>query len=181
MIDKYLWYFCIRHLLTCEGFCRGQQKAYALLEKAEMRRRAVVISFLKQREKLKKLQLEFTLAGFGLSVLGLYESYKSSISFDHAGVVVVDILARVHDTNSNVGELKSDVSIPFGQLQSAFDVFHCRMAELDASVTLANARREAEYKKILSSVGRPDIRYSRPDIRYSRPDAIMKKKFGFLD
>lgn len=169
------------HLLTCEGFCRGQQKAYALLERAEMRRRAVVISFLKQREKLKKLQLELTLAGFGFSALGLYEGYQSSISFDHVEVMVVDIQARVHDTNSNVVELKSDVSIPFGQLQSAFDVFRSRMAELDASVTLTDERREAEYKQILSSVVRSDIRHSRPDIRYSRPDTVLKKKFGFLD
>jgi len=157
---------------------RGQQKAYALLERAEMRRRAVVISFLKQREKLKKLELEFSLAGFGFSVLGLY---RSSISFDHVEVEVMDIQARVHDIDSNVGEFKSDVSIPFGQLQSAFNVFRCRMAELEASVTLADTRRKAEYKQILSSVFRSDIRYGRPDIRYSRPDTILKKKFRFLD
>ena len=44
--------------------------SYLRVERAEVRRKAMIDSFLKQREKLKKLQTEFTVAGFGLSALG---------------------------------------------------------------------------------------------------------------
>ena len=69
----------------------GQQKAYELLERAEVRSKAMVDSFLKQREKLKKLQLEFIVAGFGLLALGWYDAYQFSVSFGHVEFVVVDI------------------------------------------------------------------------------------------
>ena len=70
---------------------RRQQKAYELLERAEVRSKAMVDSFLKQREKLKKLQLEFIVAGFGLLALGWYDAYQFSVSFGHVEFVVVDI------------------------------------------------------------------------------------------
>ena len=59
-----------------------------LLERAKMRSRAMGDFFLKKREMLKKLQLEFSMVGFGLSALGWYESYKSSASFRRVEYVV---------------------------------------------------------------------------------------------
>ena len=46
--------------------------SYMRVEKAEVRSKVMIDSFLKQREKLKKLQMEFTVVGFGLSALGWY-------------------------------------------------------------------------------------------------------------
>ena len=51
----------------------------------------MIDSFLKQREKLKNLQMKFTVTGFGLSALGWYETFQSSVSFGHVEFVVVDI------------------------------------------------------------------------------------------
>ena len=51
----------------------------------------MIDSFLKQRKKLKKFQMEFTVAGFGLSGLGWYKAFKSSVSFGHIEFVVVDV------------------------------------------------------------------------------------------
>ena len=134
----------------------------------------MVDSFLKQREKLKKLQLEFTVAGFGLSALGWYQAYQSSVSFGYVKFVVVDIQRQVHDIHSNVGGLKSTISTSFDQLQAASNVFRWKMVELETSVAVADMHQEAEYRQILSLVVRSDV-------RYSRPDTILKKKFRFFD
>ena len=55
--------------------------SYMRVEKAEVRSKVMIDSFLKQREKLKKLQMEFTVVGFGLSALGWYEAFQSSVNF----------------------------------------------------------------------------------------------------
>ena len=139
----------------------------------------MVDSFLKQREKLKKLQLQFTVAGFGLPALGWYEAYQSNVSFGHVEFghvefVVVDIQRQVHDIHFNIGGLKSTISTSFDQLQAASNVFRWKMVELEASVAMADMHQEAEYRQILSLVVRSDV-------RYSQPDTIMKKKFRFFD
>ena len=134
----------------------------------------MVDSFLKQREKLKKLQLQFTVAGFGLSALGWYEAYQSNVSFGHVEFMVVDIQRQVHDIHFNIGGLKSTISTSFDQLQAASNVFRWKMVELEASVAMADMHQEAEYRQILSLVVRSDV-------RYSRPDTILKKKFRFFD
>ena len=87
--------------------------SYLRVERAEVRRKAMIDSFLKQREKLKKLQTEFTVAGFRLSALGWYEAFQSSVSFGHVEFVVVDIPRWVNDMPSNVGGLKSTISTSF--------------------------------------------------------------------
>ena len=69
--------------------------------------------FLKQREKLKNLQMKFTVAGFGLSALGWYEAFQSSVSFSHVEFVVVDIIRWVNDMHSNVSGLMSTISTFF--------------------------------------------------------------------
>ena len=134
----------------------------------------MVDSFLKQREKLKKLQLEFIVARFGLLALGWYDAYQSSVSFGHVEFVVVDIQRQVHGIHSNVGGLKSTISTSFDQLQATSDVFCWKMVELEASVAVADMHQEAEYWQILSLVVRSDV-------RYSRPDTIPMKKFGLFD
>ena len=65
--------------------------SYLRVERAEVRSKAIIDSFLKQREKLKKFQMEFTVARFGLSALGWYKAFQSSVSFSHVEFVVVDI------------------------------------------------------------------------------------------
>ena len=55
--------------------------SYLRVERAEVRSKAIIDSFLKQREKLKKFQMEFTVARFGLSALGWYEPFQSSVNF----------------------------------------------------------------------------------------------------
>ena len=134
----------------------------------------MIDSFFKQREKLKKLQIEFTVAGFGLSTLGWYEAFQSSVSFGYVEFVVVDIQRWVNDMHSNVGGLKSTISTSFDQLQTASDVFRQKMAELEVFMALADMNREAKYRQILSFV----IRF---DVRYSRLDTILKMKFGFFN
>ena len=74
----------------------------------------------------------------------------------------------------NVGGLKSTILTSFDQLQTASDVFHWKMVELEASVAVADMNWEVKYRQILSLVVRSDV-------RYSRPDTILKKKFGFFD
>nr|XP_023926813.1 uncharacterized protein LOC112038245 [Quercus suber]POE92614.1 hypothetical protein CFP56_62609 [Quercus suber] len=127
-----------------------------------------------KREKLKELQMEFIVVRFGLSALGWYEPYQSSVSFGHVEFVVMDIQGWVNDMHSNVGGLKSTILTSFDQIQTTSDVFRSKMAKLEASVVVANMNREAKYKQILSLVVRSDV-------RYSRPDTILKKKFGFYD
>ena len=61
------------------------------VERTEVRNKAMIDSFLKQREMLKKFQMEFTVTGFGLSGLGWYKAFKSSVSFGHIEFVVVDV------------------------------------------------------------------------------------------
>ena len=134
----------------------------------------MIDSFFKQREKLKKLQIEFTVVGFGLSTLGWYQAFQSSVSFGHVEFVVVDIQRWVNDMHSNVGGLKSTISTSFDQLQTASDVFRQKMAELEVFMALADMNREAKYRQILSFV----IRF---DVRYSRLDTILKMKFGFFN
>ena len=73
----------------------------------------MIDSFQKQREKLKKLQTEFTVARFGLSAHGCYEAFQSSVSFGHVEFVVVDIQRWVNDMHSNVGGLKSTILTSF--------------------------------------------------------------------
>jgi len=153
---------------------KGQQKAYEILERAEVRSKSVVDSFLKQREKLKKLQLELTVAGFGLSLLGWFEAYQSSVSFGRVEFGVVDTRRSVDDMHSNVGGLKSTISTSFDQFQTVSDEFRWKMAELEASVAMAEVNRETEYRGILSLAVMSDV-------RYNRPDTILKKKFGFHD
>ena len=128
------------------GFCRGQQKAYEILERAEVRSKSVVDSSLKQREKLKKFQLELTVAGFGLSLLGWFEAYQSSVSFGRVEFGVVDTRRSVDDMHSNVGGLKSTISTSFDQLQTASDVFRWKMAKLEAFVAVADMNQEAKYR-----------------------------------
>ena len=65
--------------------------SYLGVERTEVRSKAMINSFLKQRKKLKKFQMEFTVAGFGLSGLGWYKAFKSSVSFGHIEFVVVDV------------------------------------------------------------------------------------------
>ena len=84
----------------------------------------MIDSLLKKRKKLKNLQMEFTVAGFGLLALGWYETFQSSVSFDRVEFVVVDIQRWVNDMHYNVGGLKSTISTSFDQLQTASDVFH---------------------------------------------------------
>ena len=134
----------------------------------------MIDSFFKQREKLKKLQIEFTVVGFGLSTLGWYEAFQSSVSFGYVEFVVVDIQRQVNDMHSNVGGLKSTISTSFDQLHTASDVFRWKMAELEVSMALADMNREAKYRQILSFV----VRF---DVRYSRLDTILKMKFGFFN
>ena len=83
----------------------------------------MIDSLLKKRKKLKNLQMEFTVAGFGLSMLGWYEAFQYSVSFGHVEFVVEDIQRWVNDMHSNVGGLKSTISTSFDQLKIAFDVF----------------------------------------------------------
>ena len=139
-----------------------------------MRSKAMINSFLKQREKLKKLQMEFTITRFGLLAHRWYEAYQSSVSFGHVEFVVVDIQHWVNDMHSNVGGLKSTISTSFDQLQTASDVFRWKMAKLEAFIAVADMNREAKYRQIMSLV----VRF---DVRYSRSDTILKKKFGFFD
>ena len=112
----------------------------------------MIDTFLKQREKLKNLQMKFTVTGFGLSVLGWYEAFQSSASFGHVEFEVVDIKRWVNDMHSIVGGLKSTISTSFDQLQTASDVFRWKMAELEVSVVMTHMNREAKYRQILSLV-----------------------------
>ena len=155
------------------GFCRGQQKVNEILERAKVRSKAMVDSYLKQREELKKLQLEFTVAGFGLALLGWYEAYKSSVSFGRVEFVALDTQRWVDNMHANVGGLKSTISTTFDQLHTASDELRWKMAELKASVAVADMNREVEYREISSLVVRSDV-------RYNRPDTILKKKFQFF-
>ena len=97
--------------------------SYLRVERAEVRSKAMIDSFLKQRQKLKKLQIEFIVAEFGLSTLGWYEAFQYSVSFGHVEFVVEDIQRWVNDMHSNVGGLKSTISTSFDQLKTTFDVF----------------------------------------------------------
>ena len=110
--------------------------------------------FLKQREKLKNLQMKFTVTGFGLSVLGWYEAFQSSVSFGHVEFVVVDIKRWMNDMHSNIDGLMSTSSTSFVQLQNASDVFRWKMAELEASIAMTDMNQEAKYRQILSLVVR---------------------------
>ena len=134
----------------------------------------MIDSLLKKRKKLKNLQMEFTVAGFGLLALGWYEAFQSGVSFGNVEFMVVDIQRWVNDMHSNVGGLKSTISTSFDQLQTASDVFRQKMAELEVFMALADMNREAKYRQILSFV----IRF---DVRYSRLDTILKMKFGFFN
>ena len=67
--------------------------------------------------------MKFTVAGFGLSVLGWYETFQSSVSFGHVEFVVVDIKRWMNDMHSNIDGLMSTISTSFVQLQNASDVF----------------------------------------------------------
>ena len=80
---------------------------------AEVRSKAMIDSFLKQREKLKNHQMEFIVAGFGLLGLGWYEAFQSGVSFGHVEFMVVDIQRWVNDMHSNIGGLKSTISTSF--------------------------------------------------------------------
>ena len=80
---------------------------------AEVRSKAMIDSFLKQREKLKNHQMEFIVAGFGLSGLGWYEAFQSGVSFGNVEFMVVDIQRWVNDMHSNIGGLKSTISTSF--------------------------------------------------------------------
>ena len=73
----------------------------------------MIDSFLKQREKLKNHQMEFIVAGFGLSGLGWYEAFQSGVSCGHVEFMVVDIQRWVNDMHSNIGGLKSTISTSF--------------------------------------------------------------------
>ena len=73
----------------------------------------MIDSFLKQREKLKNHQMEFIVAGFGLSGLRWYEAFQSGVSFGHVEFMVVDIQRWVNDMHSNIGGLKSTISTSF--------------------------------------------------------------------
>ena len=57
-----------------------------------------------------------------------------------------DIQRWVNDMHFNVGGLKSTISTSFDQLQTASDVFHWKMVELEASVAVADMNREAKYR-----------------------------------
>ena len=135
-----------------------------------MRRRAMVDSFL------KKIQLEFTLVGFGLFALGWYETYQSSASFSHVESIVEDIQCGVSSIQSDIGELKSIVLTSFDQLQAASDVFRQRMVELETFVAITDVHQGAKYRQIMSSY---KTMVGRSDILYSRLDTILRKKFGF--
>ena len=87
--------------------------SYLRVERVEVMSKATIDSFLKQGEKLKKVQIELTVAGFWLSALGWYEAFRSSVSFGHVEFVVVDIQRWVNDMHSNVGGLKSTISTSF--------------------------------------------------------------------
>ena len=128
--------------------------SYLRVERAEVRSKAMIDSLLKKRKKLKNLQMEFTVAGFGLLALGWYETFQSNVSFDRVEFVVVDIQRWVNDMHYNVGGLKSPISTSFDQLQTASNVFHWKMAELQASVAMTDMNREAKYRQILSLVVR---------------------------
>ena len=75
--------------------------------------------------------------------------------------------------HSNVGRLKLTISTTFDQLHTASDELRWKMAELEASVVVADMNREVEYREISSLVVRSDV-------RYNRPDTILKKKFQFF-
>ena len=87
--------------------------SYLRVVRAEVRSKAMIDSFLKQRQKLKKLQMESTMAGFGLSTLGWYEAFLSSGSFGNVEFVVADIQLWVNDMHFNVGGLESTISTSF--------------------------------------------------------------------
>lgn len=99
---------------------------------------------------LKKLQLEFSMARFGLSALVWYESYMSSASFRRVEYVVGCIQPGVDNIREVYGDIKPIVLTSFDQLQVASDVYRWRMVELEASVAIANTHQEAEYREILS-------------------------------
>ena len=114
----------------------------------------MIDSFQKQREKLKKLQTEFAVAGFGLLAHGWYEAFQSSVSFGHVEFVIVDVQCWVNDMHSNVGGLKSTISTSFDELQTVSDVFRLKMVVLETSVVIADVNRGAKYRQILSLVDR---------------------------
>ena len=87
--------------------------SYLRVKRAEVKSKAMIDSFLKQRQKLKKLQMESTVDGFGLSALGWYEAFLSSGSFGNVVFVAADIQLWVNDMHFNVGGLESTNSTSF--------------------------------------------------------------------
>ena len=87
--------------------------SYLRVKRAEVKSKAMIDSFLKQRQKLKKLQMESTVDEFELSALGWYEAFLSSGSFGNVVFVVADIQLWVNDMHFNVGGLESTISTSF--------------------------------------------------------------------